>query len=83
MRLRRPPPQESLRLPATGRRRRWGARVKAAVVLALRLQVLSRSEAYERYQLSAEELDAWEAALDRDGIAGLQARSLARRNRPK
>jgi hypothetical protein len=58
-------------LPSTGRRR-WNARNKAAVVLAVRSGALGRDEAYERYMLSHEELSEWEAAFDQDGIAGLQ-----------
>jgi uncharacterized protein DUF1153 len=78
-----PKQRKSLQLPPASGRRRWGPRAKAAVVIALRSDTLRRSEAYERYQLSAEELAAWEAAFDRDGIAGLQASALAGRNRCK
>jgi hypothetical protein len=41
------------------------------------------SEACERYRLSHEELSAWEAAFDEDGIAGLQKkyRSIRAENR--
>jgi transposase len=51
--------------------------------MALRSGKLILSEVYERYQLSAEELSRWEDAFDREGIAGLQARALARRSRQK
>lgn len=54
--------------------KRWQPRDKAAVVLAVRAGVISRSEAYARYMLSEEELSSWEEAFDRDGIAGLQAK---------
>jgi hypothetical protein len=53
--------------------RRWGARNKAAVVIAVRSGTLGRVAAYERYTLSEEELSRWEDAFDQDGIAGLQA----------
>jgi hypothetical protein len=51
----------------------WGARSKAAVVIAVRSGKLRRVEAYTRYMLSDEELSRWEEAFERDGIAGLQA----------
>ena len=54
---------------------KWRARDKAAVVLAVRNGTLSLSEAFDRYQLSAEELRQWEEAFDRDGIAGLQVKA--------
>lgn len=65
-------------LPRTGPRR-WGARQKAAVVLAVRSGTLSPSEARDRYMLSEEELSQWEEAFDRDGIAGLQAKNMVGR----
>ena len=55
---------------------RWSATQKAAVVLAVRSGTISLSEAHDRYMLSEEELSRWEEAFDRDGIAGLQAKSL-------
>jgi transposase len=62
-------------LPRTGPTR-WSATQKAAVVLAVRSGTISPSEAHDRYMLSEEELSRWEEAFDRDGIAGLQAKSL-------
>jgi hypothetical protein len=59
-------------LPKPGSRT-WGARSKAAVVIAVRSGKLRRAEAYDHYRLSEEELSRWEEAFDRDGIAGLQA----------
>jgi len=55
---------------------RWGAQNKAAVVIAVRSGALRRFEAYDRYNLSEEELSQWEDAFDRDGIAGLQVTRL-------
>jgi hypothetical protein len=55
---------------------RWSCRRKAAVVAAVRAGVLSRLEACERYVLSAEELAAWEAALDENGVPGLRVTRL-------
>ena len=56
--------------------RRWSSRRKAAVVIAIRGGVLSSQEACKRYMLSLEELAAWEAALDRNGIPGLRVTRL-------
>ena len=47
-----------------------------SVFSALRAGVLSWQEASERYMLSLEELSAWEAALDRNGIPGLRVTRL-------
>jgi len=38
-------------------------------VLAVQSGTLGRSEAYDRYMLSEEELSRWEEAFDHDGIA--------------
>jgi hypothetical protein len=51
---------------------RWNAHRKAAVVIALRSGKLTRSEAYDRYLLSEEELSDWETTFEQDGLAGLQ-----------
>jgi hypothetical protein len=56
--------------------RRWSSRRKAAIIVAIRAGVLNRQEAYERYTLSLEELAAWEAALDQNGIPGLRVTRL-------
>jgi hypothetical protein len=56
--------------------RRWSSRRKAAIVIAIRAGVLNRQEACERYRLSLEELAAWGAALDRNGIPGLRVTRL-------
>jgi Protein of unknown function (DUF1153) len=58
---------------------RWLASHKAAVIIAIRAGAITFSEACERYSLSYEELTAWEAAFDEDGMAALQMkyRSLA------
>ena len=55
---------------------RWSSRRKAAVVIAIRAGLLSSQEACKRYMLSLEELGAWEAALDRNGIPGLRVTRL-------
>ncbi len=64
-------------LPQSGLTR-WSAREKAAVVLTVRNGTLRLSEAYDRDMLSEEEFAQWEAAFDREGIAGLRAKSLFR-----
>jgi hypothetical protein len=56
--------------------KRWSSRRKAAVIVAIRAGLLSCREACERYLLSLEELAAWEAALDKNGIPGLRATRL-------
>jgi len=56
--------------------KRWSCRRKAAVVVAIRAGVAGRQEACERYMLSLEELAAWEAAFDRNGIPGLRVTRL-------
>jgi Protein of unknown function (DUF1153) len=68
----RPPVILEILLPPAGWQR-WTARNKAAVVIAVRSGKLGRTEAYERYMLSAEELSGWENAFNLDGLAGLQA----------
>jgi hypothetical protein len=52
--------------------KRWSPRRKAEIVAATRAGIISRAEAYERYQLSPEELASWEAAFDRNGVPGLR-----------
>ena len=66
-------------LPPAGATIRWTVWKKAAVVVAVQSGTLGRSEAYERYMLSEEELSRWEEAFGQDGIAGLQAKSLSSR----
>jgi hypothetical protein len=56
--------------------KRWLARHKAAVVIAVWDGRLLREEACRRYQLSEEELLAWENAFKVHGISGLQATRL-------
>jgi hypothetical protein len=51
---------------------RWTAWRKTQVITAIRVSAITFSEACERYCLSLEELSAWEAAFDEDGLAALQ-----------
>jgi Protein of unknown function (DUF1153) len=52
---------------------RWGAKTKAAIVIAIRHRAISRELACERYRLFPEELAGWEAAFEQHGISGLRA----------
>ena len=47
--------------------KRWTSRRKAAVVTAVKSGVISREEACSSYQLSEEELLAWERAFEMYG----------------
>lgn len=51
---------------------RWVVRRKAEVVAAIRGGLLTAAEACARYRLSPEELELWEASLDRAGVPGLR-----------
>jgi hypothetical protein len=62
-------------LPAADTRR-WTARRKAAVVIAVRGGTLTPEEACTRWQLSREELAAWRAAFAVHGVHGLRTTRL-------
>ena len=51
---------------------RWVPRRKAVVIAALRQGLLTRDGACERYNLSFDELQAWEEIVDRHGLPGLR-----------
>lgn len=55
---------------------RWVASRKAVVVRAVKFGLLKRDEARELYSLSEDELDSWEAAVDRFGEKALKTTSL-------
>ena len=55
--------------------RRWGMRMKANVVAAVRQGHFSLSEVCDRYDLSAEEYLSWQWSLDRFGLVGLRQRN--------
>ncbi len=59
-------------LPPPGTKR-WVIRRKAEVVSGVRGGLITLEEALERYNLSAEEFQAWERQLDRHGVNGLRA----------
>lgn len=69
-----------MKLPPAGAIR-WTAWQKAAVVRAVRDGSLDPGEVRRRYLLSEEELAGWQADFERNGIAGLQQKSLRQRRR--
>lgn len=58
--------------------RRWVARHKASILVAVAEGLLSRPEACARYNISDEEFSAWTRAYARFGLSGLKAKTLAR-----
>lgn len=56
--------------------RRWVARRKALVVMAVEAGLLSREAALDRYALSEEEFALWETAVQKHGLAGLRVTKL-------
>jgi hypothetical protein len=52
---------------------RWVSRRKAELVAAVRGELLSLEDVCARYGISSEEFLAWQNAIDRFGMAGLQA----------
>jgi len=51
---------------------RWSPRRKASVVRGVRSGAISLDEACRRYQLSAEEFQAWQEAIEAHGIGALR-----------
>ena len=62
--------------------RRWVASRKAAVIKAIRHDLITREEAIEKYALSEEELDTWHAAVEQFGEAALKATTIQRYRQP-
>ena len=58
--------------------RRWVASRKAAVVRAVEGGLISEDEACRMYQLSDEELQEWQSAVEQHGESALKATSLQR-----
>ena len=56
--------------------KRWVIRRKAEVVAAVRGGLLSLEDACKRYSLTLEEFEAWRAAIERHGLAGLRTTRL-------
>lgn len=52
--------------------RRWLPAHKEAIVLGVACGLLTRDEMCRRYGLAPEELEAWEAAVESDGVDGLR-----------
>ena len=51
---------------------RWVPRRKARVVAAVEGGLITPEDAFERYDITAEEYDCWKAALTRFGMRGLR-----------
>jgi hypothetical protein len=64
-----------MELPPAGTMR-WTAWQKVAVIRAVRNGMLTSAEVCARYLLSEEELAAWQTDFDRNGLSGLQQKSL-------
>lgn len=56
--------------------RRWVMRRKAEVVAGVRAGLLTVQEACNRYGLSAEEFNSWQAMIDRHGVQALRVTRL-------
>jgi hypothetical protein len=52
--------------------KRWGARRKAELVVAIRGELISLEEACSRYKLTVEELLSWQESFDKHGVHGLR-----------
>jgi hypothetical protein len=55
---------------------RWVIRRKAEVVAAVRGGLLTLEEALARYKLTSEEFLAWQASIEKHGMAGLRTTRL-------
>ena len=64
-------------LPDPGTRR-WVASRKAAVVRAVHHGLIARDEALDRYDLSDEEFQSWEYAVEMHGESALKATAVQR-----
>ena len=60
---------------------RWNAWQKVAVLRAVSNGIITATEVRARYLLSEEELAGWQADFARNGLAGLQQKSLRQRRR--
>jgi transposase-like protein len=63
--------------------RRWVARRKAAVVAAVSSGTITIEEACRRYQMSEEELFAWQRAFETFGLLGLRASCVQQHRRAR
>ena len=55
---------------------RWVASRKAAVVAAVKAEVICTEEVERRYGIGAEELQHWMKSLEQHGVGGLRATRL-------
>ena len=62
--------------------RRWVASRKAAVLRAVAVGLVTRSEALKMYSLSEEEFEGWQQAVLNHGEAALKATALQRYRQP-
>jgi hypothetical protein len=53
--------------------KRWTVRRKAAVIAAVRAEMLTVEEACEQYHISLDEFRAWERDFEQHGIPGLRS----------
>ena len=67
--------QDRIELPSRNTKR-WVARRKAQVVLAVQAGAISLTDACERYSLSVEEFLCWQRAIENNGVQGLRATRL-------
>lgn len=61
---------------------RWVASRKAAVVKAVRFGLLPLEEALDRYGISEEEFESWNAAIDLHGESALRATTIQKYRQP-
>ncbi|HEY1258663.1 MAG TPA: DUF1153 domain-containing protein [Stellaceae bacterium] len=62
---------------------RWTIRRKAAVVISVIAGTMTREEACRRYQLTEEELLAWQRAFEAHGLPGLRSTRLQQYRNPR
>lgn len=62
--------------------RRWVASRKATVIRAVTAGLLSKHAAMERYDLSEEEFDQWDAAVTQHGVEALKVTTLQKYRQP-
>ena len=62
---------------------RWVPRQKAVVVAAVRGGLITLEEACKRYELTRQEFDGWQRAIDRSGVRGLRMPPAKHHRKPK
>jgi Protein of unknown function (DUF1153) len=66
----------------SARTRRWVARRKAEVVVAVSGGLLDLEDACRRYRLTVEEFQSWRRAVERFGLKGLHITRVQQYRRP-